>query len=454
MAKEYDLVIIGTGTAAMVAAARCRAAGWQVAMIDELPFGGTCALRGCDPKKVLVGVAAAVDQARRLSGKGVTTPTIALDWSQAMAFKRSFTASVPPRVEGDLARRGIATYHGAARFVDQRAVVVGGERIEGRFVLVAAGAAPIPLGIPGAEHTLTSDRFLELDALPRRIVFIGGGYIAAELSHLAARAGAEATVVQRGERLLPGFDPELVELLMDRSRRLGIDVRVKTAVEAIERAAQGFRVATVSAGARAWLDADLVVHAAGRAPDLDALDLAQAGIERDRRRLKLNDYLQSVSNPAVYAAGDAAARGPMLTPIAGYDGDIVAANLLEGNHRTPDYAVVPSAVFTVPPLAMVGLTEAAARERGLRYRVSFERTSDWHSARRVGEDAAGFKVVIERDTQRILGAHLLGPHADEVINVYAVAMRAGMRAPDLKGMLFAYPTSGSDIPYMLSTTKG
>lgn len=449
MAQSHDLIVIGTGTAALVAAARCRAAGWRVAMIDHQPFGGTCALRGCDPKKVLVGVAAAVDQARRLSDKGVTAADIALDWSRAMAFKRSFTASVPPRVEAALARQGIDAVHGAAHFVDRRTVAVGGERLDGRYVLIATGAAPIPLGIPGAEHVITSDRFLELDALPRRIVFIGGGYIAAELSHLAARAGAEVTVVQRGERLLPGFDRDLVALLLRRSRGLGIDVRLRTVVEAVERAAQGLRVATLSAGERAWLDADLVVHAAGRAPDLDALDLAAAGIERDRRRLTLNDYLQSVSNPAIYAAGDAAARGPMLTPIAGYDGDIVAANLLEGNHRTPDYAVVPSAVFTVPPLAMVGLTEAAARERGLRYRVNFERTSDWHSARRVGEDAAGFKVVIERDTQRILGAHLLGPHADEVINVYAVAMRAGMRAPELKEMLFAYPTGGSDISHML-----
>lgn len=449
MNNAYDLLVIGTGSAAIVAASRCRAAGWRVAMIDHQPFGGTCALRGCDPKKILVGLAQAVDQARRFGGKGVTAAGIDLDWPQALEFKRSFTERTPPRVEAALARQGIDAFHGIARFVDRRTIAVGADRLGGRYLLIAAGAVPIALGIPGAEHVITSDRFLELDALPERIVLIGGGYIAAEFSHIAARAGARVTIVQRGERMLAGFDRDLVELLMARSRSVGIDVRLKTAVAAVERAADGYRVTLVTGGKRTDLVADLVVHAAGRSPDLDALDLAAAGVERETHRLKLNDYLQSVSNPGVYAAGDAAGRGPMLTPVAGYDGGIVAANLLEGNHRMPDYAVVPSAVFTIPPLATVGLTEAAARERGLRYRVQFERTDDWYSARRVNEAAAGFKLVIERDTERILGAHLLGPHADEVINVYAVAMRAGMRAPDLKETLFAYPTHGSDIPYML-----
>ena len=169
----------------------------------------------------------------------------------------------------------------------------------------------------------------------------------------------------------------------------------------------------------------------------------------DRGRLKLNEFLQSISNPAVYAAGDAAAMGPLLTPVAAHDGYIVATNLLKGNQRQPDYRGVPSVVFTVPPVASVGLQEEAAREQGLKFQVKHQKTSDWYTARRVNEGYAGYKILIEEDSDRILGAHLIGPHAEEVINLFALAIRSDLRAKDLKTMIWAYPTAASDIPYML-----
>lgn len=187
MAKNYDLVVIGTGTAASVAASRCRSAGWRVAVIDHLPFGGTCALRGCDPKKVLVGAAEAIDHARRMRGKGVAGGAPAIAWSELMEFKRSFTEPVPPMKEKGFAKNDIDAYHGRARFRGPRSVDIEGEVLEGRFVLVAAGAVPMRLGIPGEEHVVTSTEFLELDELPEKIVLVGGGYIAAEFSHIAAR---------------------------------------------------------------------------------------------------------------------------------------------------------------------------------------------------------------------------------------------------------------------------
>ena len=194
----------------------------------------------------------------------------------------------------------------------------------------------------------------------------------------------------------------------------------------------------------------MVVHAAGREPEIDGLNLDTAGVEWDRRGVQVNEFLQSVSNPAVYAAGDAAASGgPPLTPVAGYEGVIVAANLLKGNHEKPKYLGIPTVVFTTPPLASVGLSEQEAREQGLKFRVKKEMTSSWYSSRRVGETYSGFKVLVEEGTDRILGAHLLGGQAEEVINLFAVAIRSGMRATDLKHMLFAYPTHGSDVPYML-----
>jgi glutathione reductase (NADPH) len=195
--------------------------------------------------------------------------------------------------------------------------------------------------------------------------------------------------------------------------------------------------------------ADLVVHAAGRAPDLDALDLATAGVRLDHGRLALNEFLQSVSNPRVYAAGDAAGSGPPLTPVSSHDAHVVAGNLLDGNRHRPDYRGVPSVAFTLPPISAVGLGEDEARAQGLRVRVRSEKVPGWFTARRLAERVYGYKTLVEEDTGRILGAHLVGPHADEVINVFALAIRHGLTARDLKATMFAYPTGASDIGYML-----
>lgn len=449
MAKTYDLVVIGTGTAASVAASRCRSAGWRVAVVDHLPFGGTCALRGCDPKKVLVGAAEAIDHVRRMRGKGIAGGEPLIAWHELIAFKRSFTEPVPPMKEKSFTESGIEAYHGRVRFTGPRTLAVAGDVLEGRFVLIATGAVPMRLGIPGEEHLATSTDFLELDALPKRIVLVGGGYIAAEFSHIAARAGARVTVLEFAERMLAPFDPDLVDLLMAKSRAIGIDIRTGTRVEAIQKDAGGFTVHAASGGQRESFAADLVMHAAGRVPDLAALDLDAADIERDKGRLRLNEFLQSTSNPAVYAAGDAAGSGPPLTPVASHDAKIAAANMLNGNHQKPNYLGVPSVAFTLPPIARVGLLEAEARGKGLRVRVNHETTTGWYTARRVAEDASGFKVILDEESGRIFGAHLIGPDADKVINLFALAIRQGLTSEDLKSAIFAYPTAASDIGYML-----
>lgn len=448
MDRHYDLVVIGTGTASG-AASRCREAGWRVAVVDSRPVGGTCALRGCRPKKLLVSAAEAVHTPLDMAGRGVEPGGLAIDWPSLMRVKRGETDPLPDAFSEGYARAGIDVVRGRARFVGPTTLAVNGDRLTARHVLIATGARPVPLGVPGEEHLATSDRFLELDHLPRRLVFVGGGYISFEFAHLAARAGARVTIFHRGPRPLEGFDPDLVGLLVARTRALGVRVEVSAEVAGFERTGTGVVVVARSDGREQRVETDLAVHGAGRVPDLDDLDLDAAGIKRERRGVSVNPYLQSVSNPAVYAAGDAAASGPPLTPKAGHDADVVARNLLGGNHRTPDYEGIASAVFTVPPLAAVGLTEAAARAQGRRMRVRWEDTSSWFSARRVGETASGYKTLVDEETERILGAHLLGPHAAEVINIFAVAIRAGLRAPDLKQVLFAYPTGASDIPFML-----
>lgn len=445
---EHDLAIIGTGTAARGIAGRVRRAGWNVAVIDHRPFGGTCLLRGCDPKKVLYGAAEAVDFARR-RGKSGLEGEPRLDWRMLMDFKRSFTDPAPERQVARYAEQGIATYQGLARFTGHNRLEVDGKTIEAAHIAIAAGAEPIALGIPGAEHAITSEAFLALESLPPSIVFVGGGYIAAEFSHIAARAGAKTTVLQRGERMLKTFDPDVVNWLMESFRRAGIEVRVRTTVRRIEQTNEGYRVHAQVNGETVVVEADLVVHAAGRKPPLGPLELERAGVKTENGRIVLNEFLQSVSNAAVYAAGDAADAGPPLTPVASHDAEVVAANLLQGNHRNPDYRAVPSVAFSLPPIAAVGLREHEARAQGLVFRVNLQDARDWFTARQSGGVVYGFKVLIEESSDCILGAHLVGPHADEVINLFAVAIRNGLTASDLKGTILAYPTSGSDIHYMV-----
>jgi glutathione reductase (NADPH) len=449
MTKKFDVIVIGTGAAASTVALRCCEAGWQVAIVDFRPFGGTCALRGCDPKKVLVGTAEVLDWSRRMLGKGIEAGNLHIDWPQLMRFKRSFTENIPTQREAEYANAGIQAFHGRARFAGPTTVEVAEEKLDGRYVVIAAGEAPANLEIPGAEYLTTSDQFLELAELPRRILFIGGGYIAFEFAHLAALAGSQVTVLHRGSRPLAFFDPDLVDQLAERTRELGIDLRLGTEAIAIEKHAAQLEVRAGHSGETVTFQADLVVHAAGRIPEIQDLNLDLAGIEWDKHGVRVNEFLQSVSNPSVYAAGDAASPGPPLAPVASYEGRLVAANLLKGNHQRTNYLGVPSIVFTAPPLAAVGLSERDAHRQNLKFRIRMEKTSNWYASRRIAETCSAYKVLVEEGTDRILGAHILGSGAAEIINLFALAIRTGLRATDLKHTLFAYPTNGSMVPRML-----
>lgn len=449
MKKSFDVVVIGTGAAGSTVARRCRAAGRDVAIVDSRPFGGTCALRGCDPKKVLVGAAEVVDWSRRMRGRGVAGG-LRIEWPDLMRFKRTFTDDVPGDRERGFEEAGIAAFHGRARFEDGTTIRVGEDRLEGRHLVVAAGAKPMEFGFPGEELLVTSEEFLELEDLPRRIVFLGGGFISFEFAHVAARAGSEVRILEMAPRPLRAFDPDLVETLLEAGRGAGVEVEVDTRVTGIERAGGSFRIVT---GSGADFEADMVVHGGGRVPEIDDLDLEAAGVARSREGVVVDASLRSVSNPAVYAAGDAAASpGLPLTPVAAMEGIVVAKNLLGDGGAEPDYAGTPAVVFTIPPLAAVGRSEEEAREEGLAFRVEHEETSGWYASRRVHEEHAGHKILVEEDSGRILGAHLLGAHAEEVINLFALAIRQGIPADALKRVPWAYPTRGSDVPYMLQAS--
>ncbi|HWX16451.1 MAG TPA: NAD(P)/FAD-dependent oxidoreductase [Chthoniobacterales bacterium] len=447
--RKFDLVVIGTGTAGGSAGFGCRSAGWKVAIVDSRPFGGTCALRGCDPKKVLVDATEVIERSRGMAGKGVSNG-LKMEWPALMRFERTFTQPVPADREQGFSEAGIAVFHGRARFIDKTTIQVGSKTLIGRFVLIATGAWPARLHIPGEEHLTTSDNFLELDVLPRRILFVGGGYISFEFAHVSARSGAQVQILHRSARPLEEFDPDMVARLVKATEELGVAVRLNTAVQRIDKSSGHFTAHASVNGAAQAFEGDMVVHGAGRLPEIDDLDLEKAGIEREKRGVIVNEYLQSISTPAVYAAGDAAATGaPRLTPVAAMEGEVVAANLLKGNHRKPDYAAVASIVFTLPSVARVGLPESTAKERGLKFRVNHQDTSDWNSSRRLGAKHSAFKVLIEEGSDRILGAHVIGPHTEEQINLFTLAIRSGIRASDIEQTLFAYPTGASDLSYMV-----
>lgn len=450
MTERYDLVVLGAGTAAVTAAKKCARAGWSVAIVDDRPYGGTCPLRGCDPKKILRRGAEIVDAARLMRGKGIVDDGLRIDWGDLVAFKRSFTEAMPAKFEKSLASAGVTMLHGRARFVGERTVEVEGTgRIEGRRVLVATGAMPRPLDQPGAGLLLDSEGFMELETLPPHILFVGGGYISFEFAHMAARAGSRVTIVNRGERLLSGFDPDLVDRLVARSRDAGITVETGASLAAVERAGTGFVAVLDTDGRQSRREADLVVHGAGRVPAVEPLDPGVAGIETEGGGVKVTPGLRSVSNPHVWAAGDATkAGGPPLTPTASMEGTTAAENMLNDTDEPPDYRGIPSVVFTIPEMARVGLSEDEAKKRHPAARIAFNETGDWFSNMRVGESCAATKVIVD-DDGRILGAHLLGPESAELINIFALALRLGLTTADLGKLVAAYPTAGSDLSSML-----
>ena len=466
--KMFNIIVIGTGVAASTVAWECHSTGWKTAVIDSRPFGGTCALRGCDPKKVLVSVAELIDWARRMQDKGVSrkvTTEISLDWGQLMQFKRTFTEPVPKDREDSFNKAGIATFHGNARFTGPNTIRITNEgnssdqTITSENILIATGSKPAKLNIIGEENVVTSDQFLDLDKLPENITFIGGGYISFEFAHLAARAGSNVTILHRGKVPLAGFDLDLVNILLKRTNEVGINVKLETSVKKVDIKdnGKGFAVhLSTSENVHNKIDDNivetgLVVHGAGRVPDTENLDLESGGVQSEPNGgIKVNQYLQSITNPSVYAAGDAAAtQGIPLTPVGVYEGQIVAQNLLGRKLIQPNYEGIPSVVFTIPPLASVGLQEHTAKQLGLQFRTNFQETSSWYSSRKIGETCSGYKVLVDEANNRILGAHLLGTHAEEVINIFALAIRLGLDLDAIKQGIYTYPTNSYDIRYML-----
>ena len=450
MSQHFDLIVIGAGMAGAAAANKCAAQGWQVAIVDALPYGGTCAPRGCDPKKILRRGAEIIDSARLMRGKGIDDVDLSINWPDLMKHKHGFTDPVPQSTEDGLIGNGVTTLHGQARFTGPRQIQIDGTPYDADRFLVTTGARPRPLDFPGHEHLIDSTDFLDLDALPSRILFVGGGFISFEFAHIAARAGSTAVVVDRGERPLKNFDPDLVEILVDRGRDVGIDLRRTSTIVAVQPSDGGYQVILEQAGAQVTIHTDLVVHGAGRVAELADLVLDAAGVEWGEHGIQVADHLQSMTNEAVWAAGDSADTvGMPLTPVAVSEAKVAASNMIKGTTTTPDYAGIPTAVFTIPEFARVGQLEAEARADGIDLAVRYSDTSGWYSNYRIGETTAAAKILVDQSNDQIVGAHLLGPEYGELINTLGLAIKLGLTTRQLKSATAAYPTVGSDLGSML-----
>ncbi|HET6496726.1 MAG TPA: NAD(P)/FAD-dependent oxidoreductase [Thermoleophilia bacterium] len=439
---DLDVIVIGTGVAGASVAAGCAAAGLRVAVTDRVPYGGTCAQRGCDPKKVLLAASEVVGRFQALAGRGLEGE-VRVAWSELMRRKREFVADVPERTEARLRDAGATRLHGEARFVDADVVEIGGRRLRGGAIVIATGAAPRHLGVPGQDLVVHSDAFMDMDELPPRVIFVGGGYISFEFAALARRAGSDVTIVHRSSRVLKEFDADLTAALVDRYRDLGIRVLLDAPTIEVRRHEDALFLRTPHED----LVADLVVHGAGREPDLEGLDLAAAGVAVGARGVLVDAQLRSTSNPSVFAAGDAAAIGLPLTPAASRQARVVVETIL-GRPAAYDPRATASVVFSDPPLAQVGMTAAEGASRNDVQIVSTD-MSGWFTTRRLGFAHAAAKVVREEASHKLLGAHLLGANAEDVINVFALAVRHGLTTEEVADAVWAYPTASSDIGYLV-----
>jgi len=446
--RQFDVVVIGGGNAGMGVTVPTRKAGLSVAVLEPGTFGGTCSNRGCTPKKVLVAAAHVLEEIAHAGAHHIKVGRPKLDWAAMIQRKADIIRPLPERLAGALRDRGAEIVRASGRFVGERAIAAGDDIFEARHVVVATGSKPRPLALPGAELMITSDEVLSEERQPRAVVFVGGGVIAFEFAHVYVRAGTKVTILQDGPQFLGKFDQDMVAEIVAASRRIGIDARADVRVKKIEATGERFRVTFVDAGKERAISADRVIHGAGRIADLDDLALGSGRVIAERGRILTDRHLRSTSNAAVFACGDALAGKQQLSPLATYEGQLVGRNIL-GADEVPDYDSIPSCLFTVPSLSMVGYTADAAQAAGLNVRVELNDMREWLSGKTWAETSALAKVVVDRDSDLIRGAHIVGHGGEELIHLFALAMRHKITTAALKEAVYAFPTFTADMRYAM-----
>lgn len=447
--KHFDVFVIGTGRAGRDVAIAMAKAGKVVAIADHQAYGGTCANRGCDPKKVIAGLTEIIYRADLLKGNGIKTMP-QFDWQDLQKFKLNFTDAVPFVNERNLKNLGIELYHQSPKFLNRNTLSVEGKTVTSDKIVIATGLTPRTFNFAGANYALTSDDFLEMEDLPKSMILIGGGFIGMEFAHIATRLGVDVTLIHSHERPLNQFDEQIVNLLVKASEDIGIKFIFNARATKIEKLEDGnFKVYANQAGSEVSVSAERVFNVAGRVPAVEDLNLDKGGVSYDARGVEVNEQLQNPGNPDVYACGDVAGSpGPHLTPIAPREAAVVISQLLGEDPKNVNYPVVPSAVYTFPNVAKVGMSEADAEAAGIPYTVIFKEASKWFSAKHINSPYYGFKTIINKETKEILGVHLISSDASEVINLFSLAIQQKMTVQEFREVVFTYPSSSIETLWM------
>lgn len=448
-----DVLVIGTGTAGQTAAYDLCIEGYQVTIVEKTQRpGGICALSGCQAKKWFYEVTETVARSKHLEGLGITAIP-AISWNDILTAKNSFTSKIPEETVASLQGNGITYLEGNAEFLDGQRVRVADAIISPKYIVIATGARPMDLPINGAAHLTSSTEFLDMEKLPKRLVFVGGGFISFELAHFAARLGADPAsihIIEVMERPLGPFDSEMVALLVEATRGEGIQVHTNVSIDEVSRSGSGY---VISLADGTSLETDLVVHGAGRVPDIDTIGLDAAGIEYSRKGIHVDSRMVT-SLKHVFAVGDAAAT-IQLARVADREAHLAAAAIIarEEQEAPPEplnYGAVPAVLFTYPQLGMVGQTEDELKQDGIKFWKSFDKNIGWPTYRRVGMKNAAYKILVDADN-RILGAHILSDNCTGLINTLKQAMLDGTTIQELHrdNIMSPYPSRESDIIYML-----
>ncbi|HZR82214.1 MAG TPA: glutathione-disulfide reductase [Candidatus Binatia bacterium] len=442
---DYDLLTIGAGSGGVRASRMAASYGARVAVAEESSLGGTCVNLGCIPKKLLVYASHFAHDFEDAAAYGWNVGERSFDWRRLIANKDREIARLNGVYRRLLEGSGVAIVNGRATVVSPHEVDVDGRRISARHLLIATGSRPYVPGLPGCDLAVTSDQMFHLDELPRRMVIVGGGYIAVEFAGILHGLGVEVTQLYRGPLFLQGFDDDVRSVLADEMRKAGVNLRFDDGVKRIDRSPDGrFSVSLESGGV---LAADLVLYATGRLPNTRGLGLESAGVALEPNGAVAVDEYSRSSVPCIHAIGDVTDR-INLTPVAIHEGMAIAATLFAGRPTKPDYANVPSAVFSQPNVGTVGLTERVAGELHAAidvYRTRFRPLKHTLTGR---DETTMMKLVVERATDRVLGCHMVGPEAGEIVQGLAIAVKCHAKKAQFDATIGIHPTGAEEFVTM------
>lgn len=441
---DFDLLVIGAGSAGVRAARVAAGHGARVAIAEEHRIGGTCVIRGCVPKKLLVYGARFADDLEDAERFGWSTGDTKFDWTTLRDNVLAEVTRLSGAYTETLENHRVSILHDRAVVTSPNSVRVGEDAVTARVILVATGARPeIPM-FPGSEHALTSDDMFHLPKLPKQLVIVGGGYIANEFAGVFNNLGSQVTLVNRSDQILRGYDEQIRDRLLQVSMAKGIRYLFNASVERIGKQAQGFKV---TLGDGTSLDCDVVLVATGRIPNTQGLGLENAQVQLDPEGGVCVDGNNRSTCESIYAVGDVTNR-IQLTPIAIREGQAFAESVFGNQPTQLDYDCIPSAVFSDPPLAGVGMTEAQARNKLGEVKVH---TADFRPMKHVlagRNERSLYKIVVDAVSDRIVGAHMIGPEAPEILQVLAVAVKAGLRKAQLDECVAIHPTMAEELVLM------